>query len=202
MVQIYYGSLFFIALLFSAIYIYLWHKHFDVNITMVFTLVPIACMGYLLQSMAKNADESVAALKVVYLGGCFLQLFILFGILNLCRIEISKWIRILLFMVCCIMYGFILTIGHLDLFYKGFSFSIVDGIPVLYKEYGSMHTVFYFMVIIFFLLAFIAIVYSWIWMRQVPRTIIYLLAVPDVICTISYFGSRRFIEQVEIVPLG
>ena len=119
MVQIYYGSLFFIALLFSAIYIYLWHKHFDVNITMVFTLVPIACMGYLLQSMAKNADESVAALKVVYLGGCFLQLFILFGILNLCRIEISKWIRILLFMVCCIMYGFILTIGHLNLFYKG-----------------------------------------------------------------------------------
>ncbi|MBR6477976.1 MAG: HD domain-containing protein [Lachnospiraceae bacterium] len=203
MIQIYYGSVFFIALLFSAIYIYMWHKHFDVNITMVFVLVPISCLGYLLQSMSDDIGEATVSLKIIYLGGCFLQMFILFGILNLCRIEISKWIRILMFLTCCIMYGSVLTIGHLDLFYKKYSMEIVNNAPLFSKEYGAMHNFFYVMIIVFFVLGLVAIVYSWIWMRQVPRTIIYLLAVPDLICVVGYFGGRRVYNgQIDLVPLA
>ena len=47
MAQIYYISMLFVALVFSGVYIYMWHKHFDVNLTMVFVLVPVSCLGYL-----------------------------------------------------------------------------------------------------------------------------------------------------------
>ena len=33
-------------------YISLWHKHFHVNFTLIFTLVPAACLGYVLQEMS------------------------------------------------------------------------------------------------------------------------------------------------------
>ena len=48
MVSAYYITAFVISILCSAIFVFMWHKHLDVNFTMVFTLIPIACIGYIL----------------------------------------------------------------------------------------------------------------------------------------------------------
>ena len=78
MIQLlFYGSIFVISLLFAATYIFMWHKHFDVNFTLIFTLVPVACLGYLMTAAATSLDGAVRATQIVYIGGCFLQLFIL-----------------------------------------------------------------------------------------------------------------------------
>ena len=100
--SIFYGSVFLVSILFSAVYVFMWHKHFNVNFTIVFTLVPIACLGYLMSGQAWTVEEMKLALKVIYVGGCFLQLFILFSVFSLCKIPIVKTVRIALFVICAL----------------------------------------------------------------------------------------------------
>lgn len=185
------------------IYIYMWHKHFDVNFTMIFTLVPVANLGYLMMSKADSLEGAIAAQQIIYIGGCFLQYFILLSILNLCKIELKKWVRPALFGICAILYGSVLTIGHMDIYYKNVSFDIVRGIPTLIKEYGGMHTLFRVNLILFFLIGMATIVYSLVKKNhQVPKRIVYLLVIPDVICVFSFFIGRKLITDIDLVPLG
>ncbi|MBP5282088.1 MAG: HD domain-containing protein [Lachnospiraceae bacterium] len=202
MTLIFYGSVFVLSLLFSAIYIFMWHKHFDANITLVFTIIPIACLGYLLLGLSDTTKEAIVAVKITYLGGCFLQLFLLFTILHLCAIDIGRWSRILLFLLSCTLYASVLTIGYMDIFYKDLSFQIIGTTRILNKEYGWMHSVFYAVVFLFFAAELIIIVYSWLKKRQVPRTIIHLMIFPGIIVLFFYIGGRRITNQVDLIPLG
>ena len=201
MASLFYGSVFVASLICTAVYIYIWHKRFDVNFTLIFTLVPISCMGYLLQSVCRNAEEAMISVKIVYAGGVFLQLFMMLSIFNFCRIEISRLTRVLLFTVGTFIYASILSIGYTDLFYKELTLKIVGGNTILQKTYCWMHTVFQVYVIILFLAGIVAICYSLVKKSQVPKTIIALLVIPDCFSIFSFFILRRLITVVEIVPL-
>ncbi len=202
MATIIYSITAFISLICTGIYIYIWHKHFDVNFTVIFILVPIAAVGYFLQSLAETPDAMVAAIQVCYLGGCYLQMFIVLCIFNLCQIEIKRWIRTALYCICTLVYASTLTIGYTDIFYKSMQLEMVGNQVVLTKEYGFMHTVFYGMVIVIFLSGIIAIIYSYLKKKQVPRMVILLLAIPDVICMLGYFVGRKLIVGLDPVPIG
>lgn len=202
MIQLFYGGMLALSLLCAAIFIYLWHKHFDVNFTMIFTLVPVACLGYLLHGSSQSLEGIIRALQIIYIGGCFLQFFILMSIFNLCRISMPKWLRTLLFLLCACLYASVLTIGQMDLFYWDISFDYLDGAPTLVREYGPMHSAFYALIVVFFLVGIVVIVYSLARKKQIPRTILYLLVFPDVICMLSFFVGRRIIHAVDFVPLG
>ena len=182
----------------SVIYIFMWHKHFDANFSMIFTLVPIACIGYFLASIAEDFGGSITATKVIYIGGCFLQLFIVLSIFNLCQIEISKWVRTALLLFCFVIYAPVINIGFGKLFYKSASFS--NG--VLTKEYGILHTIVYVAFVGFFIAGMSAIFYSWKKKKQVSRTILSLLVLPYVFCILSFFVLRKIVPEIEFVPLG
>ena len=134
MIFLFYGGMFIASLICTAIYIYMWHRHFDVNLTMIFTLVPITCLGYALYALSENLREAVLANKIVYIGGCFLQLFILFSILTLCRIDVNRWLRIALYTACAVVFASVLSVGYNDLFYRSYRFRVVGGISYFTKE--------------------------------------------------------------------
>ena len=202
MIELFYNGMFAASVLCTAIYIYIWHKHFDVNFNMIFTLVPLACLGYALYSIAESLEGSVRAIQIIYIGGCFLQLFMLMSIFNLCRIHISKWIRIVLFTVSGFVYITVLTIGQQDVFYSSVAYDDSQGTPILIREYGPMHTVFYATLAVFFFAGIFTVIYSLRRKKQVPRTILYLLIIPDTICILSYFVGRKIINTVDFIPLG
>ena len=202
MIELFYTGTFAASILCAAIYIYLWHKHFDVNFTMIFTLVPVACLGYVLYGISGSLEGSIRAIQVVYIGGCFLQLFILLSIFNLCRISIPGWVRLALFAICSFLYASVLTIGQQDLFYTTVAYDTSLGTPLMLREYGIMHTVFYVVLALLFTAGIVTVGYSLARKKQVPRTILYLLIVPDTVCVLSFFFGRKIIGTVDFVPLG
>ena len=199
---IFYGCMFAASLICSTIYICNWHKHNNANISMIFTFIPITCLGHVLYSVSENMGDAVAAQKLIYLGSSFLQLFILFSITDLCQIRNRKAVRGLLFLLCAASYGGTLTIGYTNQFYRSMSFEIIDGVPMLNREYGWMHTAYFAIVVFFFAIGFVSIGYSWIKRRQVPRTIILLLVIPYVIVLLSYFVGRKITDRTDLMPLG
>ena len=202
MVTAYYGVLFALSVIFLIVYVIMWHKHFDITLTMIFTFISISCLGYVSYSQSETIGESILSNKIVYLGASFLQYFIMVNILNMCEIKLSKWFKDILFVCCLLLYGSVLTIGHTTFFYKSMSFSIVDGTPVLEREYGFMHDFFLAMIVLFFIISLVAIIYSFFKKKQVPRSIIYMLFLPYVFSLLSYFGGRTVIKRVDIVPVA
>jgi len=199
MVLLYYDIMLALSLVLMIVYLFSYHKHFDMHITLLFVLVPVASLGQVLFAHAPTLEAALVANKVVYIGACYLQLILMLAVFSLCRIRINRWIRTGLVVLSTVVYLSSLTIDFSPLFYESVSFRTVDGVAVLDKRYGVMHTVFYVMVIAYFVMSFSAIVYSYFRKNQVPRTTIYLLFLTELVAFVGFFGGRAF-GSVELLP--
>ena len=200
--QAYYLVAFVLSLVLTGVYMVIWHKHYDVHITLVFTLVPVTNLGFLLQAQAKTLETALAATRFAYIGGCFLQLIILFAVFSLCGIRLSRWIRMVFMGISAAIFLSVQTIGRSQLFYKDARLEDVSGRLVLVKEYGIMHSFFYGAVILFFVLSFCAILYSLIRKNQVSRKVLLLLFLPDAVCFFCFFVGRMVFPNIELTPAG
>ena len=203
MAVLYYDIVFVASLILSIVYVMLWHKHFDVHFTLMFTLIPIANMGYFFLTHSTNIESAIIGNNVVYIGGCFLLLFIMLSVFSMCKIKVPKWVTVILLSFTSIVYLSVLTSGITMLFYKSVGFDIVNGTPTLIdKEYGVMHDAFYSMVILYFAMSIAATLYTYFRKRDVSRKIIYLMLVTETISVLSYVAGRELVQAVELVPMS
>ena len=202
MLATFYGSLFAVSLLCTVNYVFIWDKHFNTNLTMIFAFVPLSCLGYMMLGLSTTAEAGLTAMKIIYLGGCFLPFFILYCILDHCKIVVNRWVTLALFLLCIIDFVSILTTDRFGLFYKDYSLEVISGDPVFYRTHGPMNTFFYVVTLLFILLGLIAMVYSWVRKKQVPRTIVVLLSIPYLICALSWILIKILKPQLEILPVG
>ncbi len=198
----YYYVIFLISVALSCIYLYMYHKHFNVNFSLIFTIIPIVNLGYVFQAQTKTVAEAILAIKIIYLGGCLLILFITFYIFGMCQLTIPKWFKMAMVMASASVYMAVLTIGHNGLFYQSISLSFENGFVVFHKTYGPFHTVFYVMELLYLFMGIAAILYSYNVKTQVSRRIIWLLFIPELLTLICYFGEKFITNTFELVPVA
>ena len=198
----YYGILFVLSLLLTTIYIFIWHKHLDVTFAMVYAIISIACMGYLMYSTSESLGAAVLAQKIVYIGACFLQYFVMLSVFHLCKINVKKWIVVTLFICCLVLYASVLTIGYKPYFYKSISFEFVDGLPYLNREYGFMHIFSVIFICAFCIVGIATILNSYFKKKQVAGRILVLLFLPDMISVLSYFIGHEITKSIDFIPIG
>ena len=197
----FYLAVFIASFILSGIYVFAWDKHYDVNITVIFTIIPIACLGYLGLSLSHNLDTSLFSQKIVYLGGSFLTFFITMCVLNLCEINVSRFFRLFLFTLNSIIYALILTIGYSKIYYKNVSYVEGAGLGNMVKEYGPFHYVFYVNLIIYLVFGLIVIIYSLLRKNQISNKILVLLTLPEILCFIGFFFNFVLGRKVDIMPV-
>lgn len=183
-------------------YMFIWHKHFDTLITLIFVLVPVTNLGYALLALAQTPEGAFMANRLTYIGGCYLQPILMLAVFSLCRIKVRRWVRVTILVFSTIVFLSAMTIGYAPIFYYDITFERVDGAPILTKEYAPMHTVFLIMVIAYFVASIAAIAYSYFKNNQVSRKNIYLLFATELIAIISFFGGRLLFKQVELLPVA
>lgn len=198
---LYYEVMFGLSLALTMFYALFWHKHFDAHFTLIFSFIPVTNLGYMLVAQSVSLEEALAANKFIYIGGCYLVLLFMLSILSLCHIRVSKLMKLLFFSISTAIYVCILTDGHHSFYYKTIGFERVNGAGTLIKEYGLGHTLFYAMLILYFIISISAITYSFFRKKDVSNRIIYLLLLPAMISFISYFGGKISPEAVELLPL-
>ena len=204
MALIYYFVMLGISLVLVIIYAFIFHKHFDPNLTIINVLVPILNLAFVFMAMAKTAEEAVIALKITYLGGCFLIVAVLFLILNVCGITLKSWQKALILTISTGVYITALTIGYYPIFYETMpELAVANGAAYLTnKHYGPMHTVFYVLVGVYYLLCITAVVYSFFKKRQVPRASLTIIALSVTIALVGFFGGRLFQKEIEPLPMS
>ncbi|MBO4573678.1 MAG: HD domain-containing protein [Clostridia bacterium] len=202
MVIFYYQLMFVISVIMVVAYAFFWHKHFDGHFTIMTVLVPIINLGFLLLAQSRSVEEGLTAVRLTYLGGCFLMLDVMFLVFSLCGVPFKRWIRVTFIIVSCLLYISALTIGHSDIFYVSVDLEVINGVGVLInKKYGFIHYVFYAVAILYYVLTIGVIVYSFIKKKQVPRKLLMMICVPVTIAMIGFFGGRLITRKIELLPL-
>lgn len=198
---LYYEILFGTSLALTMFYALFWHKHFDAHFTLIFSFIPVTNLGYMLVAQSKTLDAALIANKFIYIGGCYLVLLFMLSILSLCHINLSKLMKLLFFSISTSVYICVLTDDHHSFFYRNIAFERNDGTGTLVKEYGPGHSLFYVMLILYFLVSISAMIYSFFKKKDVSNRIIYLLLLPAMISFISYFGRKLSPDTMDLLPL-
>ena len=202
MAMYFYYLMFIISLVIIVVYAFIFNKRFDANLTIMVVLIPVINLGFLFMGEAKAIEEALIALKLTYIGGCFVLITAMFLIFNICKIKLPPWLRTIIVTINILVFCTTLTIGHLDIFYKGIP-DLAEAGGASYitnKSYGFMHTIFYIMVGLYYLVTVGVIVYSFFKKRQVPRTILLLVVLAVTIAVFGFFGSRLITHEIEILP--
>ncbi|MBR6043996.1 MAG: HD domain-containing protein [Ruminococcus sp.] len=200
MISLFYEISFLASLVLLAIYSFIYHKRFDVHITLIFVLVPVCNLGYVLLSHSTSINEAVAVNKLTYIGACYLMLLITETVFSLCDIHLNRWIRAVMYILSSIVYISVLTDDRMGIFYKSITFERVKDTVILTKEYAFMRYAMSALVIVYFSMSIGAMVYSYFRKNQVPRSIIYLLFLPVALSMFSFFVMRKIIPEVEFLP--
>lgn len=200
MVALYYEVIFGISFLLTVIYVMIWRKHFDLNLTVIFILVPIVNLGYYLYANSADKYAAMNAYKIIYIGSCFMPFFVTMCVLNLCEIEVPRPLRFFAFLINTTLYVFVLTVGKTSYFLKSLTVHHnVFGTEVK-KEYGPVHTAFLVVIIFYVAIEIVAIVYSGIRKSQISNTILRRLFFPVIVTLFGYLGNKLIGTKIEVVP--
>ena len=192
-----YWVLFVISLILSILYVYVWQKYFDVNITLIFLLIPVANLGFLLSVISTNVFSALTGIKLLYLG-TFLIYFITLAVFNICEIELDRLLRTFMFVISLIVYSSVLLIGKSRLFYRSYKFDSKNSI--LLRSYGPMHTVHIVVISLFLLIGLLGILYSYKQKKQVSNRILRLLFIPEIICAVGFFANMLLKSELNLLP--
>ncbi len=200
MVALYYEVIFGISFLLTVIYVMIWRKHFDLNITVIFILVPIVNLGYYLYANSADKYAAMNAYKIIYIGSCFLPFFVTMCVLNLCEIEVPRPLRFFAFLINTTLYVFVLTVGKTPYFLKSLTVHHNVFGTEIKKEYGPVHTAFLVVIILYVAIEIVAIVYSSIRKSQISNTILRRLFFPVIVTLLGYLGNKLIGTKIEVVP--
>ena len=190
-ILVFYYLMFAISLLLPVVYAFIFHKHYDASLTIMVVIVPIINMSFVVMGNALNIEEAIAALRMTYMGGCFVLLASMFLIFNICGIKLKGWMRAIFVAISIAVYSTTLTIGHSDIFYVGMP-TLANAYGASYiadKQYGIMHTIFYILIAVYYLITVFVVIYSFFKKKQVPRSILVLIVVSISISVIGFFGG-------------
>ena len=109
---------------------------------LLFSSVFVVNMGYTFLSVSNGLEMSLLANRMSYLGSVFLPLSMLMIILNITNTKCKKTVQICLFVLAIIMFLITASQGILPIYYKEVSFAVADGVSVLVKVYGPLHSLY------------------------------------------------------------
>jgi len=112
--------------------------------------VCIVNLGYLLLALSKTVGFALTANKIAYFGQVFVPLCMFMIISRICGFTYKKWVNYALVGAAMLMFGLVMTTGHLDWYYKSVTLTQADGAAKLLKEYGVLHPVNLLYVLFFF----------------------------------------------------
>ena len=200
--RVYYAALFGLSLLTAGIYAGIWRKRFSVFITLIFAFIPIANLGYAFVAYAQTIPEAIIGLKMTYIGGCYIHLFLLYTIFHLCNLNIKKGIRLCFLFITTISFLFVLSIGSSELFYKELTGEIINGQLYLHKVYGPLHTVYYIQLALYMIITLSSTFYSIRKKNDVSRHNLHYLLTCEIICVFLFYGGKIFSLQIELIPFA
>ncbi len=196
----YYLFIFISSILCSTWYFLKWRKHFDVKFSLSYMLFPLVMLGYLLLALAKDVGSAITANKIVYIGGCYMELLITLIIYSLCHIKLPRWFITILIAISTFTYLCVVSIGYSEIYYKSVDITQRAGATILIKEYGPLHVMFSIIIFLNFALSLGALIYAYLKKPEASVKTILLFFLTEVFSILIFYFGRIITDRVELIP--
>ncbi|MBQ4067865.1 MAG: hypothetical protein IJC76_01305 [Lachnospiraceae bacterium] len=147
--SIIYGVITVIAVLMLCIYCAVIKKK-SLWMLLLFSSIIVVDIGYLVLAISESLEEALLANRIAYLGSVFLPMSMLMIIINACNISYKKFLPFILLAISIIVFAIAASPGYLDIYYKEVSMIKVNGVTVLEKTYGPLHSIYLYYLLIYF----------------------------------------------------
>ena len=127
---------------------------------LLFSSVVVVNAGYFALSLSKTVEEALLANRISYLGSVCLPLSMLMSILNTTRLQYRKWLPTVLAILAFAVFLVAASPGYLSIYYQDVSLATVNGVAVLHKEYGPLHSLYLFYLVFYFAAMLAAILHA------------------------------------------
>lgn len=117
-------------------------------------------LGFLFLTKSENMETALLATKIAYISGVFIPMLYFFTITEICHISLKKRVIVPLAIVQIIIYGFALTIGYSDLYYKNVNVIFVNGTIKVVKEYGILHICYPVMMACYYMASILVVIWA------------------------------------------
>ncbi len=161
----------------------------------------IANGGYVAFAGAQNLSEALLAVKITYVGGCFVPLLYCLTICEVCHIRIPKAVKCALYSVQSAIFAMVCTAGNGPYYYRKAEFYIENGIRHLDKVYGPLHMIFTASILGYGFMALAACIYAMKTERPVDRKSLMLLVHIFAFTAIVYEINTKVFSDIIVIPM-
>lgn len=169
------------------------------NITeylLIFVSIMICCIGYYTVSVSEGLEAAIIGHRLVYLGGVFSPVFLLFGEMKLCKLKIYKVPVILLIAYSVLVLYFAFTVGEGTYYYTNVTLGQELGMTYLIKEYGPAHILYPIHLVSNMVLMFGILIYAFV-RKNVSRKVTILFTIAELVTGGLYFMGRIIETSIE-----
>ena len=138
----------------------LWEKKKVKHLTLLFTSVAVANIGYFLQSVSHTLNGALWANRVSYLGSAYLILLMLLIIMDVSQIQRKPWMKRTLIAVSTAAFLLAASGGWNSLYYKAVDIVEINGMTRLVKEYGPLHILYPVYLLSYFVMMVVVILHA------------------------------------------
>jgi len=166
-------------------------KKKEVWFLVLFSAVTVVNVGYLSLSLSNTLEEALLSNRIAYLGSVFLPVSMLMTILKNCKIKLEKWMIGVILGISAVVFLIAASPGYLDIYYKEVTLVTIDGASALEKEYGPLHPVYLYYLLIHFSAMIAAVIFARITKRIKSSTYAVMI-----LCAVMLNISVWLMEQL------
>lgn len=201
MIVLFYLSVFILSVV-LALKCLLQNKNIDTLFVLFFSSIIINCMGRYMLATADGLEMAIWANKFLYLGGVYAPLLAVLVLARLCDIKIPRLLTAFLTLYSSIIWGFVLTIGKYDFYYKSVELVHENGYSYLIKTYGPMHMLYSVMMIVYAVIMIIFAYQAYRKRHYISFRIVTIMSVTCLSIIIFYILERALELRISLLSIG
>ena len=163
-------------------------------------LMLVSNLGYLAKALAQTLPEAVIALKICYIGGCFIPPVLLWAITCIANFKMNHWIPTASYLFSFFVFALVLTIGYNNVYYKFLDISSFMGTTIIVKKYNWTAFFFYFVMIGNTIPTLLIVFYSLFKKNTVSNKNAKLIVCMEVLNIFLFIVSGKYNHIIEVMP--
>ena len=197
-----YTILFFISLLMLVAMVVIGQKLNITHYVLLFAAIMISNLGDYAISVSDTMNSALIGQSMVYLGGVFTPILMLFSTMKLCKMRIPTALWSVLVTMAGVVMFFIFTVDKTKLYYKSLTLGKANGMTILIKERGPMHSIYMILMFGCVILTLGVCIYSIFKKKNVSYRTITFLLIGEVVTSACYLIERICGLDFELIPFA
>lgn len=178
------------------------NSHNQRFILLMFVSIAVSNVGYLALVTSRTLESAILANKISYLGGCFLPMFMLMVIMELCDMRKSRSIVTALFIYSMIVMILVCTIGYSRIYYQEVHVVTEYGVTYLEKTYGPTHILYSILLYGYAIATLGVIIYAFHKKRNVSYRNLIHIFISEILVMSCYFLERVLHIRFELLSFA